>query len=340
MKFSDDTPTWRDALGFFLGRYLPRHRGFSPETIASYATSLRFLVDEVKARCDYPYRLSVTEVLKFLDGLERRRGNQPQSRNVRLAALKCFWKAMLLRDPANRDRYEQLLAVPFKRAPKQSPDYLEPAELSRLFRSADPSTAKGFRDLAILRYFYNTGSRISEVAKAKLGWFSWEGEAEVLIRGKGGKCRKCPLWSSTAEMLKVYVRQERTAPRKGFEDFLFITRLGTAFDRKSLWKLVKGYLAKTAGDVPSLRHKRLTAHSLRHTTAVHLLRAGVDINVIKSWLGHADVETTSGYLDLDLDKKREALEQFLKLDLERLATDPAQVATPLPKNISSWLERL
>lgn len=340
MNFTDDTPTWREALQFFLGRYLPRHRGFSPDTIASYATSLRFLLDEVKSRCEYPYRLGVPEVLKFLDGLERRRGNKPQSRNVRLAALKCFWKAMLLRDPANRDRYEQLLAVPFKRAQKQSPDYLETAELTRLFRMVDPSSPKGFRDLTMLRYFYNTGSRISEVAKAKIGWFSLDGEPEVLIRGKGGKCRTCPLWVSTAEMLKVYLRQEREAPRKGFEDFLFITRLGTAFDRKSLWRLVKGYLKRAAADMPSLRHKRLTVHSLRHTTAVFLLRAGVDINVIKCWLGHADFETTSGYLDLDLDKKREALERFLKLDLERLAPDPAQVSTSLPANIASWLQRL
>jgi len=340
MKLLDGRPTWRKALQFFFGEFLPRHRGVSPRTQESYFTALRLLTERIDTRSRGPHELSVGEVLKFLEGLERIRRNTAHTRNLRLAALKAFWKAMLLWDAAHEVHYQQLLRVPFKRHSSRSPDYLEPDELTRLFQSVDPGTPQGFRDLTILRYLYNTGSRISEVAGARTTWLSLENRPEVMIRGKGGKSRVCPLWPTTAEMLRVYLRQERTQPRKGYEDFLFLTRLGTAFRRQSLWKLIHGYFERAAEAMPSLRRKRLTPHCLRHTTAVHLLRAGVEINVIKAWLGHADVSTTSRYLDLDLDKKREALERFLKLDLERLVPGPDSVRAPLPAHLVSWLERL
>jgi len=340
VKLSDGTPTWREALQFFLGEYLPRHRGVSPHTQEAYATALRLLTERIDTRSRGPHELSVPEVFQFLEGLERTRKNTAHTRNLRLAALKSFWKAMLLWDAAHQASYQQLLRVPFKRHSNRSPDYLEPDELGQLFQTVNPVTPQGFRDLTILRYLYNTGSRISEVAGARTTWLSLGDRPEVMIIGKGRKSRVCPLWPTTAEMLRVYLRQERMRPRKGYEDFLFLTRLGTAFRRQSLWKLIHGYFQRAAGLMPSLRRKHLTPHSLRHTTAVHLLRAGVEINVIKAWLGHADVSTTSRYLDLDLDKKREALDRFLKLDLERLAPGPGNIRAPLPAHIVSWLERL
>ncbi len=340
MRLADGKPTWRRALRFFFGEFLPRHRGVSPRTQDAYFTALRLLTERIDTRSRGPHELSVGEVLKFLESLERIRKNTAHTRNLRLAALKAFWKAMLLWDAAHQTHYQQLLRVPFKRHSSRSPDYLESEELGRLFQTVDPSTSQGFRDLTILRYLYNTGSRISEVAGARTAWLSLEDRPEVTIRGKGRKSRVCPLWPTTAEMLRVYLRQERTQPRKGYEDFLFITRRGTAFCRQSLWKLIHGYFLHAAGVMPSLRKKHLTPHSIRHTTAVHLLRAGVEINVIKAWLGHADVSTTSRYIDLDLDKKREALERFLKLDIERLAPGPESVRAPLPAHIVDWLERL
>lgn len=339
MSMTDDTPTWREALEFFFRQYLPRHRGFSANTQESYATALRLLVETTKKRSDHPHELKVGDVLGFLEQLESRRKNSAQSRNLRLAALKCFWKAMLLRDPAHRAEYERLLEVPFKRHPQRSPDYLEGDELARLFGLVDATTRRGFRDLVLLRYAYNTGSRISELANARVSWLMLSDRPEVSIRGKGGKVRVCPLWVSTAELLRVYIRQERALPKPGFEQFLFLTRTGRPFTRFGVYKLVLDYFARTAAVMPSLKHKHLTVHSLRHTTAVHLLRAGVEINVIKAWLGHADVSTTSAYLDLDLDKKREALERFLKLDIDRMVGNPQNQA-PLPANIVAWLERL
>lgn len=339
MKLHDGTPTWREALSFFLAEYLPRHRGLSALTQESYATTLRLLLDRIGSRVVQPSDLDVATVFSFLDSLERERGNAVASRNQRLAAMKSFWKAMALWNPPHRDRYEHLLTIPFKRATSRAPDYLEPAELAVLLKVPDPGTHSGFRDMTILRYMYNTGSRISEVAHARIDWLSLGGTPEVRIRGKGGKSRVCPLWATTAEMLRVYLRSERVPPRKGFEEFLFTTRLGTGFRRAGLWKLIHGYFQEATRTAPTLGKKRITPHSLRHTTAVHLLRAGVEINVIKAWLGHADVSTTSIYLDLDMDKKREALDRFLKLDIDRL-TGSNGSQRPLPAHIVSWLDRL
>jgi len=332
-------PSWAEALRRFLGEYLPRHRGASPRTQESYATALRLLTAPADVQLASPADLTVDQVLAFLDGLEQRRKNGARTRNLRLAALRSFWNAMRLFDPHRRAHYERLLSIPFKRSARRSPDYLELDELRCVFSLPDARTTQGFRDLTMLRYFYNTGSRVSEVAEARTDWLCLTDRPEVTIRGKGGKWRVCPLWPTTAEMLRVYLRQERLSPAKGYEEFLFITRRGTSFERRSLWKLVCGYLDRAAEMTPSLRHKRLTTHSLRHTTAVHLLRASVDIHVIKAWLGHADVSTTSQYLDLDLDKKREALERFLKLDIDRMVDGPKHLA-PLPPNIVAWLERL
>jgi site-specific recombinase XerD len=332
-------PTWAEALKRFLGEYLPRHRGASVRTQESYATALRLLTEGIDARGGSPSDLTVDQVFAFLDGLELRRRNGVRTRNLRLAALRSFWDAMKLFDPLHASHYERLLSIPSKRFARRSPDYLELDEMRCLLALPDARTQRGFRDLVMLRYFYNTGSRVSEVSEARTDWLSLTDRPEVTIRGKGGKWRVCPLWRTTAEMLRVYLRQERLSPAKGYEGFLFITRRGTAFDRKSLWKLVCQYFERAAQRMPGLQHKRLTTHSLRHTTAVHLLRAGVEINVIKAWLGHADVSTTSGYLDLDLDKKREALERFLKLDIDRMVGGADNMA-PLPASIVSWLQRL
>ncbi len=263
MNLSDGRPTWRDALHFFLGEYLPRHRGVSANTQTAYATALRFLTERVDTHSQGPYDLSVSEVLGFLENLEQGRGNTAHTRNLRLAALKTFWKAMLLWDPEHKICYEQLLHVPFKRHASRSPDYLEPEELGQLFQAVNPRTPEGFRDLTILRYLYNTGSRISEIAGSRTTWLSLDVHPEVMIRGKGGKSRICPLWQTTAEMLRVYLQQERVRPRKGYEDFLFLTRLRTAFRRQSLWKLIHGYFQRAADAMPNLRRKHLTPHSLR-----------------------------------------------------------------------------
>ncbi len=339
MTTCEGAPTWCGALHFFFYEYLPRHRGLSRHTQASYAIALRlFLADVGSPRA--PHEACVAQVLGFLERLERDRGNTAGSRNVRLAALNCLWKALALWDPAHREAYAALGAVPTKRCRQQSPDSLAVDELQQVFRAVDTRTRQGFRDQAILRYMYNTGSRISEVVDAQVGWLSLGDRPEVTIRGKGGKTRVCPLWATTAELLRVYLRSERGKARPGSEESLFLSRRGRGLTRGGLWKLLHGYFRRAEAACPSLATKRLSPHSLRHTTAIHLLRAGVEVTVIKAWLGHADVSVTSRYLDLDLDQKRDALERFLRLDVERLAPGAGSRPAVLPEQVVAWLEKL
>ena len=333
-------PEWGEAVVWFLTEYAPRHRGLSPRTQDTYATSLRLFHDHLGADRPGPHEVTAVQVLAFLDALERVRGNRPATRNLRLAALKSFWKGMALWDPAHRGAYERLQDVPSKRASRRSPDYLERDEVRGLFDLPAAKTSAGFRDLTLLRYAYNTGLRISELTGARVDWLSLGEPPEVRIRGKGGKLRTCPLLATTAEMLRIYLRQERGRARPGSEECLFLTRLGRGFTRAGLWKLLHGYFERAAKAIPSLAHKQLSPHSLRHTVACHLLRAGVDITVIKGWLGHASVSTTSRYLDLDLDKKREALARFLKLDVDRLVGSTGAAMAPLTAKLVDWLEHL
>ena len=235
MNPCNGTPTWSDALKFFFCEYLPVHRGMSRDTQESYARALRFFVARPERGGRGPHEMTAKDVLDFLEGLERDRGNQASTRNVRLAGLNCFWKAMRLWDAAHRERYESLGDVPSKRCRQRSPDYLEPEELGRLLDGVDPKAPRGFRDLVLLRYLYNTGSRISEVAKAEPAWLSLGDTPEVAIRGKGGKTRVCPLWRTTADLLGVYLRSERGQARPGFEHRLFLTRQRKGFTRGGLW---------------------------------------------------------------------------------------------------------
>jgi integrase/recombinase XerD len=247
---------------------------------------------------------------------------------------------MKIFEPDHAEAYDRLLETPRKRSARASPDYFELRELKHLFGLFDVRGSMGFQHFTLFRYAYNTGSRISEIAHARREWLRLSEPHEVMIRGKGGKWRVCPLWQSTAQLLKVYIDRERPRPRHGYEEFLFISRLGKPWSRKGLWKLMRQYFDRARSTLNSLTHKDLSPHSMRHTCAVHLLQAGVDLTVIKAWLGHSDVATTARYIDLDLDKKREALEKFLKLDVERMVgTDPKDRLI-LPAATLNWLEGL
>jgi len=187
--------------------------------------------------------------------------------------------------------------------------FLDRQELQALLKQPKTDTPDGVRDLAILTFLYNTGARASEVAEARRSWFNWPTRT-VKIFGKRRKERETPLWPSTVRLLKLYTEYHRRKPLPGFADYLFINQRGRAFNRFGIRALVKRHLKTAAKECPSLAAKELSTHSLRHTTAVHLLESRVDPNVIKAWLGHASVKSTDPYLDTDLNHKRRILEQF------------------------------
>ena len=163
--------------------------------------------------------------------------------------------------------------------------------------------------MAILTFLYNTGARAQEVADARGAWFDFPNRT-VAILGKGNKQRFTPLWPATVRLLELYRKSHRRKPHATAADRFFINQRAGAFTRFGVRALVKKYIALAARTCLSLASKRLSTHSLRHTTACHLLESGVEPNVIKSWLGHASIQSTSRYLDTDLNYKRRILERF------------------------------
>lgn len=308
----------RDAslLGPWVRRFLMEHligeRNFARNTQRSYRDTLRLLLPGI-ARCARKAidRLSVTDlsadrVRQFLDDLEAKRGCTVATRNQRLAALHALARFIALHAPELVEWCGQVRGVPFKKAPRSLITYLEKAEMDALLAAPDTTTAQGRRDHAVLQFLYNAGTRADETAQVRIGDLTLpqvpeRDGASVLIRGKGNKPRRCPLWTSTIHELLPLIG------KRGASEPVFLNRCGQPLTRFGIHALVERYAAQVAAKLPALAKKRVSPHTIRHTTATHLLRAGVDINTIRAWLGHVSLDTTNVYAEVDLEMKAKAL---------------------------------
>jgi integrase/recombinase XerD len=329
----------------FLASYLPQHRGASPHTIAAYGYALKrllaFLSRRGKKRKEPTFRdITAENMLAFLTQLEKKRGNGPSTRNVRLAAIHSFLHFAFLMGCLEDNQYERLKHIAFKRTHRRVVSYLEVAELKAIYRAVDYRTRDGFRDLVILKLLYNTGARASEIATIRISDLSL-GDLRVTVTGKGGKERVCGLWETTVALLRVYLASERRTPRKGFEDYLFISQRRKPFTRFGVYDIVRRYARKAADACPSLPKKTVTPHTIRHTTAVHLLAAGADFNTVRDWLGHAHISTTEEYAHVDLRTKRQALRKLQQLDRELFGKIAVDHGMPkVDPAIRRWLDWL
>ena len=273
-------------------------------------------------------------LLKFLAHLEAKRGNLIQTRNHRLAMLRKFFEYLSYQEPVCSELCRKILDIPIKRgAVDPEIGYLEKEEIAAIFDAIDRGTSMGRRDYAILLFMYNSGARVQETSDLVLSWLSLDNPYKVQLVGKGRKRRSCPLWKNTAEILKKLI-SERAEPIEE-SDHLFLNRMKKPLSRFGICNIVAKYTAKAALDAPNLKAKRVTPHTIRHTTAMHLLQSGVDINVIRSWLGHAQLITTHRYAEIDLAMKRKALKSCevkkTRSSLGRWHSD---------SDILSWLESL
>jgi site-specific recombinase XerD len=329
----------------FFQVYLRDQRSVSPNTIKTYRDTFKLLLAYLgsKRRCSKPLvvqDLDAKTILDFLRHLEDPvggRGNCAQSRNLRLAAIQCFFKYLALHAPAVERQAGRIFAIPAKRVHPKAAQSLDRKELEAVLAQPQTSRADGMRDLAILTFLYNTGARAQEAADARDGWFDFAGRT-VSIIGKGQRQRITPLWPSTVRLLKLYRDDHRRKGAPAACGRFFVNQRGGAFTRFGIRTVVKKYLRLAARVCPSLAHKRLSTHSLRHTTAVHLLESRVDPNVIKSWLGHASISSTSRYLDTDLNHKRRILEQFGPPRYVESSMEPQKSGST--KEILGWLQEL
>jgi site-specific recombinase XerD len=197
----------------------------------------------------------------------------------------------------------QIRRVPFKRTWTNPVPYLEKDEIDELLRAPDRTTERGQRDYALLLFLYNSGARATEAARISIEDLTWDatGTGSVKICGKGRKVRFCPLWKKTMTELRPLIRgRDASNP-------LFLNRYGDSITRFGIHTLVARHAECAAIKVPSLKAKRVSPHTIRHTTATHLLRAGVDLNTIRAWLGHVSLDTTNIYAETDLAMKAKAL---------------------------------
>ena len=290
----------------FLMEYSTSERNLSANTRASYRDMLVLLLPYAAKRKGLTAdALSVTDlsaelVRSFLVYLERERQCSTATRNQRLASIHALARFIGEHSPQHVEWCAQIRMVPIKKSMTASLTYLEKSEVDSLLAAPDQLSGQGRRDHALLLFLYNSGARVSEATSVRIGDIDWHSKS-VRITGKGNKQRRCPLWEATLKHLR------QLAGERPAEAHLFLNRRGEPLTRYGVHTLVERYVAKLRSSVPSLQGKRVSPHIIRHTTASHLLQAGVDINTIRAWLGHVSLDTTNIYAETDLATKERAL---------------------------------
>jgi len=293
---------------FFTVR-LQEQRRTSPHTIAAYRDSFRLLLAFAEKRLGKaPSALLLADldapfVAAFLDHLEKERGNGARTRNARLAALRSFFRFAASREPAHAALIQRVLAIPQKRFDRDLVTFLTLPEVDALLAAPNRSTWLGRRDHALLLVAVRTGLRVSELTGLRVEDCVFGTGAHLRCHGKGRKERCTPLGLQTVGILRAWIKESRAAG----SDFVFPSRRRTRLSTDAVGRLLAKHVESAARTCATLRRKHVTPHVLRHTTAVHLLEAGVDRAIIALWLGHEGVETTQMYLDADLAMKERAL---------------------------------
>lgn len=328
----------------FFEDYLKVQKGLRQTSIKSYRDVVRlylsFMVQDTRHSITHLClsELTFESVLRFLKFLEESRENHIRTRNQRLAVLRTFFEYIALRSPEMLVETQRVGAIPIKRVAPSETAFLERDEVESLFASLPTKGRFALRDQALLLFLYNTGARVQEVADLRAGNLELDTPLRVHLHGKGNKWRVCPLWAKTASLLKQLLQEEQGSPHAPDRP-VFTSRTGQALTRFGIYKVVRHHtqhLVKKRHDTTPLK---ISPHIFRHTTAVHLLEAGVEINVIRAWLGHVSLETTNRYAEITIRMKEEALK----------ACDPSSIISgeyprkPIWRDDSSllkWLESL
>ena len=299
------------AVHGFFGPYLMEQRGLSRHTVLSYRDTLALLLRFIaQTRRTDPATLDLDAltadvVLAFLNHLESDRHNKTSSRNVRLAAIHAFARYVSIQFPERLQQVQQIVGIPFKRAGTRPIEYFEYDEIRAILDSADRATPSGRRDYALLALMFNSGARVQEIVDIGACDLQLQSPPQIKLVGKGRKTRICPLWPQTAKVLKAFVAERALDSRSNAA--VFCNQRGERLTRFGIRYLLGKYCRIASGKSPSLTRKRLHPHSVRHSTAVFMLKSGVDLPSISHWMGHASVTTTGRYAKVDLEMKRQAL---------------------------------
>jgi len=297
----------------FLTQRLPVERAASDNTCASYAYTFKLLFAYASKRLKVPpsalclEQLDAPLVLEFLNHLEAERGNAPASRNSRLAAIKSFMHFLEYRVPTALEQIRRILAIPVKKADTRLVRHLEVTEMQAILNAPEPTRRDGIRDRAMLYLCFAGGLRVSELVGLRIDQLSLQGQASILIHGKGRKERCLPLWKETTAALKAWLAVRGTA----LVPELFLNARRQPMTRSGFEYILDKYVQAAREHCPSLAAKRISPHVLRHTCALTVLKATNDLRKVSLWLGHASMQTTEMYTHADPSVKLEALESIV-----------------------------
>ncbi len=296
----------------FFARRLIAERGASTRTVEAYRDAFELLLGFAEQRTGKPPStlvladLDAPVVLDFLDHLETERGNSARTRNARLAAIHSFMRYAAVRDPASLPITARVLAIPAKRFDRPVLGYLSREQITAILAAPDRATWTGHRDAVLLATAYNTGARVSELTALRVGDVLLDRQTAVHLHGKGRKQRVIPLWKNTATELRGWLTTINSAPQAP----VFPNRAGAPMTRSGIRDRLDRAVTVAAQHCQSLRGLHVTPHTLRHSTAMHLLQSGTDLAVIALWLGHENPATTHQYLEADLATKEAVLHRL------------------------------
>lgn len=293
----------------FFEDYLKCQKGLRPSSLKSYRDSLSlfllFLAEKTGRKVSRLTLddLTCNQLIAFLQHLETDRHNHVRTRNQRLAAIRGFFDYLARRVPEMLREAQSVSAVPTKRTTPAATFFLERDELQALFASLPTKGSSALRDRSLFLFLYNTGARVQEVANLRCKHLELEGQPRVQLHGKGDKWRVCPLWKETAAVLKELLGNRKESDP---ERAVFTSMQGQPLTRFGIYKIVRRHTRSLLK--PNEPSRRISPHIFRHTSAVHLLEAGVEPNVIRGWLGHVSLETTNRYAEINLRMKEAALQ--------------------------------
>ncbi|MGF6851115.1 tyrosine-type recombinase/integrase [Paraburkholderia sp. CI3] len=302
-------PSFASLVQQFFTEYLVTQRALSSRPVACYRDALVLFLDFAGRKLGKePTAMQLVDIqpdliLAFLDHLERERNNSVRSRNLRLTGLRAFLKFAGRRDVASLHVVERALAVPMKRFERPMLGFLTREEMVAVLGQPGP-TWSSQRDHLLMAMLYNTGARVSEIIGVRVSDVVLDGAACVHLQGKGRKQRSVPLWKTTVQEIRAWLRLN---PQLRTEAALLPNRDGRAMTRCNVGQRLDLAVARAATSLLSLANKQVSPHTLRHTTAMHLLQSGVPFNVIALWLGHESTNTTHRYVEADLAIKEKAL---------------------------------
>ena len=320
MKPRSSAPNFATLVQEFFCQRLVQQRDASSQTVSSYRDAFRLLLRYLqKTQRKQPSAVTLSDldaptITAFLQYLEKKRGNKPRTRNARFAAIRSFMKYAAARDPASLPIIQRVLAIPLKRFRRPAVCYLSRDEVTAIIEAPDASTWSGRRDRVLFDLLYSTGARVSEVTALRRADVRLDSSRSIQLTGKGRKQRVVPLRKSTAQRLRKWMTQIDPSP----DTPLFPNREGRPLTRSGIEKRLRKAVHTATDRCSTLRAKRVSPHVFRHTTAMHMLQAEVDITVIALWLGHESTETTHLYVEANLAMKERALSKVEGIPTKRL----------------------